>query len=76
MADQIRIPSADDPAEAFAAVVALRRLANSLERSAVDSALTKGWTWAHIGEALGMTAQAAHKRLAPSKRSTSTKEKP
>ena len=68
MAHSIQIPSADDPDEAFAAVVALRRHAASLERSAVDSALAQGWTWAGIGQALGMTAQAAHKRLAPSKR--------
>lgn len=74
MADQLHIPSADEPAEAFAAVVALRRLAASLERSAVDSALGQGWTWAQIGEALGMTGQAAHKRLAPAKRSPLTKE--
>lgn len=74
MADPLSIPSPDEPAEAFAAVVALRRLAASLERSAVDSALDQGWTWAQIGEAIGLTAQAAHKRLAPSKRSPLTKE--
>ncbi|HMR13923.1 MAG TPA: hypothetical protein PKE42_09340 [Arachnia sp.] len=70
MADPLTVPSPDDPDEAFAAVVALRRLAASLERSAVDSALAQGWTWASIGQALGMTAQAAHKRLAPSKRTS------
>jgi len=74
MADRIAVPSPDDPNEAFAAVVALRRLASSLERSAVDSALRQGWTWAQIGQALGMTAQAAHKRLAPAKRSPLDKE--
>lgn len=72
MADQMSIPSPEDPDEAFAAVVALRRLAASLERSAVDNALSKGWTWSQIGAALGMTAQAAHKRLAPSKRAPLT----
>ena len=74
MVDQIFVPPADQPDEAFAAVIALRRLAASLERSAVDCALGQGWTWAQIGQALGMTAQAAHKRLAPSKRSPLTKE--
>lgn len=74
MIDQIPIPPAEDPAEALAAVVALRRLAASLERAAVDSALDQGWTWTQIGEALGMTAQAAHKRLAPSKRLPLSKE--
>ena len=60
------LPSA--PEDAFASVVALRRLAASLERSAVDAALAQGWTWAQIGRALEMSAQAAHKRLAPSRR--------
>jgi hypothetical protein len=62
MVDPFPAPPADEPAEAFAAVVALRRLAASLERSAVDSALGQGWTWAQIGEA------------APSKRSPLTEE--
>ncbi len=64
----ISIPSPDDPDEAFAAVVALRRLAATLERTTVDRALETGWTWAEIGQALGMSAQAAHKRLSPSRR--------
>jgi hypothetical protein len=68
MVDETPTPSPDNPDEAFASVVALRRLAAALERSTVDSALAQGWTWAHIGEALGMTAQAAHKRLSPSRR--------
>nr|WP_202512078.1 helix-turn-helix domain-containing protein [Streptomyces sp. SID3343] len=46
----------------------MRSLAASLERSAVDHALAQGWTWNHIGQALGMSAQAAHKRLSPHKR--------
>lgn len=71
MPETIRIPSPDDPAEAFAAVIALRRRAASLEREAVDRALAAQWTWVEIGHALDMTAQAAHKRLAPSRRSTS-----
>jgi hypothetical protein len=74
MVDPFPAPPADEPAEAFAAVVALRRLAASLERSAVDSALGQGWTWAQNGEAMGLSAQAAHKRLAPSKRSPLTEE--
>lgn len=62
------IPPADDPEKALAAVVALRRLAANLEASAVDHALEAGWTWSQIGQSLGMSAQAAHKRLAPNKR--------
>lgn len=63
------IPSAESPAEAFAAVIALRRLAATLERASVDSALEQGWTWAQIGQALELSPQAAHKRLSPHKRS-------
>jgi DNA-directed RNA polymerase specialized sigma24 family protein len=59
------IAAPDDPEDALAAVVALRRLADRLERAAVASALADGWTWAQIAEALGVTPQAAHKRLAP-----------
>lgn len=59
------LPNADQPADALAAVVALRRIADNLERRAVASALRDGWTWANIAEALGVSRQAAHKRLAP-----------
>jgi transcriptional regulator with GAF, ATPase, and Fis domain len=53
-----------DPAATMAAVIALRRLADQLERQAVDRALAAGWTWADIAQALGVTRQAAHKRHA------------
>lgn len=58
------LPPPDEPAEAFAAVVALRHLANKLELATVKIALRQGWVWAQIAEALGVTRQAAHKRLA------------
>lgn len=64
MAGLSDIPSPDDPAAALAAVVALRRLADRLERAAVTRAIDEGWTWAEVAEALGVTPQAAHKRLA------------
>lgn len=54
----------DDPAEALAAVVALRHMADKMERAAVAKALAQGWSWSQIAEALGVTKQAAHKRLA------------
>jgi DNA-directed RNA polymerase specialized sigma24 family protein len=54
----------DDPAEALAAVVALRHMADRMERTAVAKALAQGWSWSQIAEALGVTKQAAHKRLA------------
>ncbi|GGQ56491.1 helix-turn-helix domain-containing protein [Couchioplanes azureus] len=67
MIERVEVPEPDDPEAALAAVVALRRLANQLERAAVAQALRDGWTWAQIGQALGVSAQAAHKKLAPRK---------
>jgi DNA-directed RNA polymerase specialized sigma24 family protein len=68
MTDVLTIPSADEPAEALAAVVSLRRLAEQLERAAVARAIEEGWTWAQVAEALGVTRQAAHKRHARGRR--------
>ncbi|WP_425457747.1 helix-turn-helix domain-containing protein [Catellatospora sichuanensis] len=65
MSELPAIPPPSDPESALAAVVALRRLAGQLERAAVEHALRDGWTWAQIGQALGISAQAAHKKLAP-----------
>ena len=62
MSDLTTIPGPDDPAEALAAVVALRRLADRLETAAVDRAIGAGWTWAEIAEALDLARQGAHKR--------------
>ena len=64
MVDLPPVPAPDDPEAALAAVVALRRLAARLEVEAVTEAVERGWTWAQIGEALGISAQAAHKKLA------------
>jgi hypothetical protein len=55
----------DDPADALAAVGALRRLADRVEDAAVERALRDGWTWAQVAEALGVTRQAVHKKHAP-----------
>lgn len=57
----VRIP--DDPDDALAAVVALRRLADRIEQEAVAKALKEGWSWSRIAQALGISKQAAHKRL-------------
>ena len=57
------MPSPNNPAEALAAVVALRRMADKLEREAVAQAMNQDWTWERIAEALGVSKQAAHKRL-------------
>ena len=63
--EHFTLPNAEEPADALAAVVALRRIADNLELRAVTNALSDGWTWARIAEALGVSKQAAHKRLAP-----------
>ena len=64
MDELLTIPSADDPAAALAAVIALRRMADQLEHAAVARAVHDGWTWAQVAEALGVTRQAVHKRHA------------
>lgn len=56
--------STDDPATALAAVVSMRRAAEQIEVAAVQTAIDSGWSWAQVAEALGVTPQAAHKRLA------------
>lgn len=57
------VPDPADTAEALAAVVALRRLADELEAAAVALALERGWSWSQLAEALGVSKQAAHRRL-------------
>jgi hypothetical protein len=52
------------PAEALAAVVALRRLADLMEDTEVERAMRSGWTWPQVAEALGVTRQAVHKKHA------------
>jgi hypothetical protein len=61
---QVPVPDPSDPAEALAAVVSLRRLADRLEVASVQAALDQGWTWGQIADALGVTKQAVHKRFA------------
>jgi transcriptional regulator with GAF, ATPase, and Fis domain len=59
-----KVPDPSNPAEALAAVVSLRRLADRLERAAVQAAIDQGWNWVQIAEALGVTKQAVHKKHA------------
>ena len=65
MTEAPSLPGPEDPEAALAAVVALRRLASQLEVLATVEAMAQGWTWAQVGEALGVSAQAAHRKLAP-----------
>lgn len=53
-----------DAADALAAVVALRRLADQLEDAAVEQAMRNGWSWPKVAEALGVTRQAVYKKHA------------
>jgi hypothetical protein len=52
----------DDPARGLQAVVVLRRLADRLEEAHVRAARAHGWTWQQIGDALGISRQAVHKK--------------
>jgi len=53
----------EDPREALRAVSALRHLADQIERRAVHAARQQGWSWTQIGDALGVSRQAMHKRF-------------
>lgn len=53
-----------DPREGLEAVVALRRLLESLEAAQVENAIFAGWSWAQIAEVLGVSKQAVHKKHA------------
>jgi transcriptional regulator with GAF, ATPase, and Fis domain len=53
-----------EPGTALAAVIALRRMADRMEREAVDRAIASGWTWQQVAQALGVTRQAVHQRHA------------
>jgi len=61
--DQIETAArSDDPAVGLRAVAALRRMADQLEQRNVASARREGWSWEQIGDALGVSKQAAHKK--------------
>lgn len=64
MTDLHHLQIPDEPGDALAAALALRELADRIERKAVRQAIEDGWTWAQIAEALGVTRQAAHKKHA------------
>lgn len=49
-----------DPAVGLRAVGALHRLAEQVEAAAVARAREQGWSWEQIGDALGVSRQAAH----------------
>jgi len=51
-----------DPSDGLRAVVVLRRLAERLEATQVAAARRKGWSWQQIGDVLGVSRQAVHKK--------------
>lgn len=51
-----------DPAQGLQAVVVLRRTTERLEAIYVKAARAHGWTWQEIGDALGVSRQAVHKK--------------
>jgi hypothetical protein len=51
-----------DPDDGLRAVLALRELADRLEDEHVARAISQGWSWARIAEALNVTRQAVHKK--------------
>ena len=51
-----------EPAAGLRAAVALRRLAEQVESTHVRLARQQGWSWEQIGDALGVSKQAAHKK--------------
>lgn len=54
--------SSADPATGLRAVAALRRLVEQLEALQVANAREKGWSWAEIAHALGVSKQAVHRK--------------
>jgi hypothetical protein len=52
-----------EPRDALRAVSTLRQLADRIERDAVFAAREAGWSWAQIGDALGVSRQAIHKKF-------------
>ncbi|MCW6009136.1 helix-turn-helix domain-containing protein [Micromonospora sp. CPCC 205371] len=56
--------SSTDPRVGLRAVLALRRLLESLETLQVDNARRQGWSWQEIADALEVTRQGVHKKHA------------
>lgn len=53
---------ATNPEEALRAVAALREELDEIEAAQVSAALRKGWSWARVGKALGVSKQAVHRK--------------
>jgi hypothetical protein len=64
LASLVKAAEGEDVAAALRAVSALRRRLEELEELQVKQALERNWSWQQIGEALGISRQAAHKKHA------------
>lgn len=51
-----------EPGKALAAIKRLRQELDDLEETQVANALSRGWSWARIGRALGVSRQAVHRK--------------
>lgn len=51
------------PLEALNDLAMWRQVIDELMSQYVKEATTQGWSWTHIGRALGMTKQSAHQRF-------------
>jgi hypothetical protein len=51
-----------EPGKALAAIRRLRIELDQIEEAQVANALARGWSWARIGRALGVTRQAVHRK--------------
>lgn len=58
----LQVSAAGDPAERLRAVAQLKRELDAVETELAADALRTGLSWSQIGEALGISKQAAHRR--------------
>ena len=73
-ADLATAASGTDPKTGLRAALALRRLAETLERLQVENARRAGWSWQDIALALDVSKQAVHKRYAGTQPANTRKE--
>ncbi|HEX2153774.1 MAG TPA: helix-turn-helix domain-containing protein [Acidimicrobiia bacterium] len=62
MQEAVTAVGGDDPADGLRAVLVLRRLVEAVEAEHVIRARRAGWTWEEVGDALGVSRQAVHKK--------------
>ena len=60
--DTAAAATSQDPRVGLRAVATLRQLVERLEALQVDSARRHGWSWEEIGQVLGVSRQAVHKK--------------